>query len=1245
MQNMLFKAQAAALTKFSLWLFGWLCLLLPTLALTAALPTVSRVKDINTNPGDSFPQNVIKVGNTTFFTAYAPTTGRELWKSDGTLAGTVMVKDINPGSNDSLCDHYLINCYLNFTAIGNVLYFIADNGVNGKELWKSDGTVAGTVMVKDIYPGSNSSNPYYLTAMENILYFQANNGVNGLELWKSDGTATGTVMVKDISPPTTSGNHYYFGLTAVGNVLYFSAYDEENGIELWRSDGTAAGTVMVKDINPGSGGGLDYYSDSIAIGNVLYFAADNGTNGRELWKSDGTEAGTVMVKNIGPDDGNDPPHNFTAVGDVLFFIAYDGISGEELWKSDGTAAGTVMVKDVNPGTNGSFYYYPNLIAMGDVLYFSATDDTNGKELWRSDGTEAGTVMVKNINQLDSSSPDNLTVADNVLYFFANNGVNGYELWRSDGTAAGTTMVKDIKSGVGNSFEHHYSSYLTAVNNVVYFSAYNGVNGQELWRSDGTATGTTMVKDINISRGSHPLSLTAIGNTLYFPATNGVANGYELWKSDGTAAGTVMVKDISSGTNDAFNSYYPNLVSVGNILYFAANDSGINGHELWRSDGTEAGTLMVKDINPGGGNSFSNNLTAIGNMLYFFANSGTGEKLWRSDGTAAGTVMVKDITPNTSVVSKNLTVVGNVLYFSASNGTNGYELWRSNGTAAGTVMVKDINPGISASIDNSPNFTVAGSLLYFRANNGVNGYELWRSNGTAAGTFMIKDIYLGNNDSLHPYSNITANGNVLYFRANNGVNGYELWRSDGTAAGTTMVKDIYPGAAHSINYANSIAVSNFAVMNNALYFTANNGISGRELWRSDGTAAGTIMVKDINSGNNDSYPFYLTTVGNILYFRANNSLTGDELWQTDGTAAGTQVVQIVPGSGGSNPKSLTAVGARLYFSAVDNIAERELWRADTPNMYTVIPNAGNGGLVAPNISQAVIPNSTTKFTVTALPNYNLNNIVGGTCPQGSWNGNIWTTGVINANCTVTFSFTSTLPDFAITNVILDPAISALNGTFTATVTVKNQGPVTAGDGKFLDVWSHQPTVRACGATGNAQQSVGTLAAGESKNLTFTALNAGTMAGMKMFRAFVDSGCGTREENESNNQYTLTYPVNQPTATADLTITDIVINTAAPIANGIITATITVKNQGTTATDGKNLEVWSHQPTAQACGATGNARQTIGSSLAAGATKNLIFTGLPVGSAGSKTLRAYIDSACGTPENDEGNNQMTKAYTAK
>jgi subtilase family serine protease len=124
----------------------------------------------------------------------------------------------------------------------------------------------------------------------------------------------------------------------------------------------------------------------------------------------------------------------------------------------------------------------------------------------------------------------------------------------------------------------------------------------------------------------------------------------------------------------------------------------------------------------------------------------------------------------------------------------------------------------------------------------------------------------------------------------------------------------------------------------------------------------------------------------------------------------------------------------------------------------------------------------------------------------------------------------------------------------------------------------------------------------------------------------------------------YPVNQPTATADLTVTNVVINTAAPVANGVITATVTVKNQGTAAADGKNLEVWSHQPATRACGATGNARQTVGS-LAVGATKVMTVTGLPAGIAGAKTLRAYVDSACATAENNEGNNQLTKAYTVQ
>jgi ELWxxDGT repeat protein len=255
-----------------------------------------------------------------------------------------------------------------------------------------------------------------------------------------------------------------------------------------------------------------------------------------------------------------------------------------------------------------------------------------------------------------------------LFFRASNGINGYELWKSDGTDAGTVLVKDIRSGLSTSSPRH----LTNVNGTLFFSANNGTNGQELWKSNGTDAGTVLVKDIRSgTAGSFPSYLTNVNGTLFFRAYT-ATNGYELWKSNGTDAGTVLVKDIFSG---ASSSYAGLLTNVNGTLFFRASN-GTNGYELWKSDGTDAGTVLVKDIRSGTSSSSPSSLTNVNGTLFFSANNGTnGQELWKSDGTDAGTFQVEDIHGTSGSLPSNFTNVNGTLFFRADNGTIGGELWR------------------------------------------------------------------------------------------------------------------------------------------------------------------------------------------------------------------------------------------------------------------------------------------------------------------------------------------------------------------------------------------------------------------------------------------------------------------------------------------------------------------------------------------------------------------------------------------
>lgn len=401
--------------------------------------STQMLKDLNTGISEfSSPKDFTPCNGKLFFMAFTDDTGLELWITDGTAAGTHMVKDINPGANGCGTDLIAIQNWKPLTVFQNKVYFLADDGVHGNELWVSDGTTAGTKLVKDISPGIESSFPIYLKLFNGSLIFQAYSPGQGTELWISDGTNAGTHILKDINPGTEHSSPGMF--TAYKGKLYFNADNGVNGNELWVSDGTAAGTQMLKDIDPGpDNSGPAYYFE---FKGKLYFCARNNSEGYELWVSDGTTAGTQLFKDINPgiDDGR--PHNFVVCKGKLYFAARGPVAGTELWVSDGTAAGTAMVKDLNPGgvpSNPSGF-----VEYKDKLYFIITLAIFDERLAVSDGTAAGTMMIQPpiATREDPLFASHLLVYHDTLYFRAFfDYTYGEELWAlSDTTATSTEIV-------------------------------------------------------------------------------------------------------------------------------------------------------------------------------------------------------------------------------------------------------------------------------------------------------------------------------------------------------------------------------------------------------------------------------------------------------------------------------------------------------------------------------------------------------------------------------------------------------------------------------------------------------------------------------------------------------------------------------------------------------------------------------------------------------------------------------------
>ena len=423
-----------------------------------------------------------------------------------------------------------------------------------------------------------------------------------------------------------------------------------------------------------------------------------------------------------------------------------------------------------------------------------------------------------------------------MLFSAKTATAGTELWITDGTSTGTTMVKDIYPGSDSSSPQ----YMTLVGDKVYFSAYDATNGSELWITDGTANGTTLVKDINTgSNGSYPndsypSNFYAFGSQVLFMAET--ALGQELWVTNGTPDGTVLLKDINTVSTHSSPQFF---TEFNGMVYFSAND-GINGRELWVTNGTPDGTTLFKDINPGLGSSEVSDFIVFKGKLFLEGyNAATGYEMWSSDGTANGTALFKDINPGASSSNFDYPIVlGDKLLFRTDDGTNGYELWSSDGTPTGTTLLKDIYNGSS---DGYPQYmTKIGDHVYFFASDSTTGTEPWKSDGTSNGTVRIADIRTGTNGSFtNSYcfggdcARFRQYGETVIIFANDGVNGTEPWITGGSITGATLLSDVRPGSPGSTGFSGggSLNQSEFysAIVGGKFLFAADNGQVGKEIW--------------------------------------------------------------------------------------------------------------------------------------------------------------------------------------------------------------------------------------------------------------------------------------------------------------------------------------------------------------------------------------------------------------------------------
>ena len=711
---------------------------------------------------------------------------------------------------------------------------------------------------------------------------------------------------------------------------------------------------------------------AVEMNGYTYFTATSLVYGRELYRVNAIAGAPEMVADLAWETGDANPQSLVVMGGSLYFTAtYSYLDPNAppgglpqtlfgIWKSDGTAAGTVLVHQIETVTSASLNPKPGF-AVGNRALFFVGDESVGEQLWSTDGTTVGTSLIQTFPSFSGiiSSSFPAVVAGGKLYFnrSVDTSYGNHSLWCSDGTAAGTIELRQVFSFMLLEFGNPFDPSLTAIGSTVYFSSFDPTSGLELWKTNGTISSTTLVADISVLGNSAPTGMIAFQGSLYFSANDGT-NNRELWKTDGTT--TSMVVNLSTAlVGDSLPALFEKFTVFGDHLYFTADDGSGAGLQLFRTDGSGPGTVAFP--RDGATAFYPIRLVALPDRMLIINDyyGPLGSQLWSTDGTQTGNQLLTSFSSVSSVATS-----GDQAFLGLNDGTRGNELWVSNGLPAGTQLLSDIRPGINSGLNDIIAISQGRAIL--AVNDGVRGSELGISDGTVAGTRFIdvargtpasnvtevaqigSSIYIATKQGLYlsqtqtgsttlltsnDVAELTPVGSKMFFSsADNGVSSNrELWVSDGTATGTKRVFDIRTGSTGS-NPEQLIAFGG------SVYFVANDGVNGKELWKSGGAVndpLNTALVFQFGANAADGNIEHMEVVGNSLYVLANDKLfignnsnsftqlhsdasglmawngivyfsgftndTGNELWRTDGTVVGTYMVKdIVPGPNSSYP---------------------------------------------------------------------------------------------------------------------------------------------------------------------------------------------------------------------------------------------------------------------------------------------------------------------------------------------------------